>query len=110
MDRDHGGIKVQESPMPVRRAHLLAAASLIAGLAVPASPASAWSPTPAKVAYMNHTGGDYEVTTMNPDGSGVRQLTQNSVSDMDPVFSPDGSQIAWAHQTSANAAEIFVMN
>src|SRR3954469_4615537 len=93
--------------MPARLA--LVAAAVLAGLTIPASAASAWSPTPAKITYMNHTGGDYEVTTMNTDGSGVKQLTANTVSDMDPVFSPDGTEIAWAHQVSPNAAELYVM-
>jgi len=39
--------------------------------------------------------GDQEIFKMNPDGTGVRQLTFNTVSDYGPVLSPDGVKIAF---------------
>lgn len=47
------------------------------------------------------TEGDTDIFTMNPDGTGLTQLTgdNNVASDGDPAFSPDGSQIAFVKQT-----------
>src|SRR5215203_3811788 len=39
--------------------------------------------------------GDNEIFTMNPDGTGVRQLTFNDVEDAEPALSPDGVKIAY---------------
>src|SRR3954447_8225027 len=93
--------------MPARRAAttLAAAASLLAAFA-PA--ASAWSPTPTQILYQSHTGGDYEVAVMNPDGSGARQLTNNNLPDNDPTWSPRGLQIVWMEATPGHAGDLFV--
>jgi Tol biopolymer transport system component len=32
---------------------------------------------------------------MNPDGTGVKQLTKNGVTDFGPAWSPDGTQITF---------------
>jgi Tol biopolymer transport system component len=39
--------------------------------------------------------GDNEIFTMNPDGTGVKQLTFNDVDDAEPALSPDGTKIAY---------------
>ena len=39
--------------------------------------------------------GDLELYSMNPDGSGVRRLTQRVGYDGGAFFSPDGSKIVW---------------
>jgi Tol biopolymer transport system component len=39
--------------------------------------------------------GDYEVFKMNPDGTGVRQLTTNKVDDYRPDLSPGGKRVAY---------------
>ena len=47
---------------------------------------------------------------MNPDGSGLVSLTAGSwAADSQPVFSPDGSRIAFVSDRTGDA-EIFVMN
>src|SRR5206468_760362 len=38
-----------------------------------------------------------EIFEMNADGSNQNQLTNDSVSDTDPAWSPDGSKIVWVH-------------
>lgn len=34
--------------------------------------------------------GDFEIFTINPDGTGLAQITDNTFDDTDPAFSPDG--------------------
>ncbi len=58
--------------------------------------------------------GDNEIFTMNTDGTGVKQLTFNSVDDAEPALSPDGTKIAYmsrGDQTSnpENDGEIYMM-
>ena len=59
--------------------------------------------------------GDYEIFSMNPDGSGVKQLTFNSVNDYMPTLSTDGAKVAYQSEgiQSSNPegdAEIYRMN
>jgi Tol biopolymer transport system component len=59
--------------------------------------------------------GDYEIFTIKPDGTGLKQLTFNTVHDSTPVFSPDGTKIAYESagtQTSnpEGDADIYLMN
>ena len=39
--------------------------------------------------------GDFEIYVMNADGSKVTQVTHNAVNEFDPVWSPDGRQLAF---------------
>ena len=55
---------------------------------------------------------DYEgadIFTMNIDGSGVVQLTDNDYTNLYPVWSPDGCRIAFTSDASG-IREIYVMN
>jgi len=49
--------------------------------------------------------GDYEVFKMNPDGTGVRQLTFNEADDWDPTLSPDGRRISYETNTTSSNPE-----
>ena len=44
---------------------------------------------------VNNPTGDYEVFKMNPDGTGVRQLTTNEVDDYRPALSAGGKKVAY---------------
>ena len=46
---------------------------------------------------------------MNADGSGQTRLTDNPADDGRPIWSPDGSRIAFASDRDGNW-EIYVMN
>jgi len=64
---------------------------------------------------VNNPTGDLEIFSMNPDGTGVKQLTTNKVDDVNPTRSPDGSRIAYSShgaQTSNPEGdnEVYVMN
>jgi Tol biopolymer transport system component len=53
-----------------------------------------------RIAYASYDAplpkGDSEIYTINPDGSGKRQLTNNDREDIDPAYSPDGKKIVYA--------------
>src|SRR5215475_6395225 len=57
--------------------------------------APAWSPDGTRIVFMcRKNGPDFEICVMNADGSGQAQLTNNTVDDGTPTFSPlDGQKI-----------------
>jgi Tol biopolymer transport system component len=63
---------------------------------------------------VNNPTGDLEIFTIRPDGTGLKQLTNNTTLDFAPVVSPDGTKIAYQSQgDSSNSGgdyEIYVMN
>jgi Tol biopolymer transport system component len=66
-----------------------------------------------KILFMSSrtTGGD--IYAMNPDGSGVTQLTATAGLDEQPAWSPDGSKIAFAsarNDKNGTGLDIYVMN
>jgi Tol biopolymer transport system component len=55
--------------------------------------------------------GDSEIYTINPDGSGNTQLTNNNTDDLDPAYSPDGKKIVYAGQDGPKGdLEIYTIN
>ena len=55
--------------------------------------AFAKAPATAKIAFTSNRDGNFEIYTMNPDGSDQINLTQHRASDQSPVWSPTGEQI-----------------
>ena len=58
--------------------------------------------------------GDSEIFTINPDGTGLKQLTTNTGDDREPTLSPDGQKIAYEshHIQTSNPEgdfEVYVM-
>jgi Tol biopolymer transport system component len=61
------------------------------------------------IAFASLRDGNWEIYVMNADGTGQTRLTNNSVFDQEPAWSPDGKKIAyWSF--SARNNEIYVMN
>lgn len=72
-----------------------------------------WLATPAlqgKIAFQSkRDGGNYEIYTMNSDGSNQTRLTFNAGNDARPAWSPNGQQIAFSSTQDGNT-DIYVMD
>jgi len=62
-----------------------------------------------KIAFTSNRDGNNEIYSMNPDGSGQIDLSNNPSSDVGPKWSPDGSKIAFLSDRDGYY-EIYVMN
>ncbi len=58
------------------------------------------SPTEEIIAFAANAGGDWEIRTVNADGTGTKGITDNSVNDFAPCWSPDGKKIVFASERS----------
>ena len=75
-----------------------------------------WSPDGSKIAFVTDRDGNWDVYTMNPDGTGLKNLTKNPANDghaSAPLsggisWSPDGSRIAFSTDRDGNQ-EIYTM-
>jgi Tol biopolymer transport system component len=52
---------------------------------------------------VTNPGGDYELFTMKPDGTGLFQITDNTTHDQEPAWSADGQWLAYT-----NGGEIYI--
>lgn len=87
---------------------LLALVLLIAPLATPRAHASFPGPN-GKIVFSSNRDGNEEIYTMNPDGSNVTRLTNNSANDQYPSWSADGTKIVFDSNRDGNF-EIYVMD
>jgi TolB protein len=79
-----------------------------------------WSPDGARIAFTRtYQGEQYEIYSMNADGSGLINLTDNPedppnyarIDDEDAAWSPDGTQIAFVRDRSdVSGDHVFTMN
>lgn len=68
--------------------------------------------SPGKIAFASNRDGDYEIYVMDADGNNVQQLTDNQFNDVDPAWSPDGSQILFVSDRDGitTSYRIYVMS
>ena len=85
------------------------AAVLLLALVAPSTAAASFPGANGKIAFQTNRDGNYEVYSMNPDGSGQTNLTNNASVDGNPTWSPDGTKIAFASDRDGNY-EVYVMN
>jgi Tol biopolymer transport system component len=86
----------------------LAVLVLVLMLAVGTKPAEAAFPgTNGKIAFSSNRDGNPEIFAMNPDGTGLEQLTDNSKTDWYPAWSADGSWMAYTSYPEFEA-EIYM--
>ena len=90
-------------------ATLLVAGVTIAALLQGTSPA-AFPGKNGKIAFDSDRGGDRDIFTMNPNGSGQTNLTRNRrIDDLRPVWNPGGGEIAFWSDRSGNH-DVHTMN
>jgi Tol biopolymer transport system component len=83
---------------------LAAAVLLVPGTARPAFPG-----TNGKIAFATDRDGDFEIYTMNADGSGQTRLTTATGDDLYPVWSADGAKLAFSSQRTGFNSQIYTM-
>jgi Tol biopolymer transport system component len=71
-----------------------------------------WSPDGTRIAYIANSFDvdgqtDLEIWAINADGSGRKQLTKTTHSEVQPAWSPDGDRIAFVND---DRQDIYVMN
>ena len=86
---------------------LLMALSVI--LAMPAGSRASFPGRNGKIVFSRARNSRHDIFTMTRTGSGVRRLTNNSVDDHSPSWSPSGKRIVFSRQVGGDS-EIFVMN
>ena len=69
-----------------------------------------WSPNSKvnKIAYVNVSGSSANIFTVNPDGSGTKQLTSGSRRNETPSWTPDGHFISFSSNRNVNS-DIYLM-
>ena len=85
-------------------------AGVTPGMLHPQNAYATFPGTNSKIAFVSEKDGNSEIYSLNPDGSGLKRLTNNSTSeDGAPIWSPDGSKIVFERLNNGVRA-IFVMN
>jgi TolB protein len=69
----------------------------------------AWSPDGTKIAFFTYLDDNPEIAIINPDGSGLLNLSRHPGADDAPAWSPDGRRIAFVSDRSG-AYEIWLMS
>jgi Tol biopolymer transport system component len=117
--RDKRRRRVVLSHIPTRFAFFATSAILIfSSLLAIQSNQSAWAgtfPGPnGQIAFVRGVNGEpetYEIYIMNSDGDDQTRLTDNSASDGDPSWSPDGTKIAFDSTIDEDGnRDIYIMN
>ena len=75
-----------------------------------AFPVFAKAPLTAKIVFTSARGGNYEIYSMNPDGSEQINLTQHHAADLDAVWSPTGEKILFVSNRSRGIRDLYLMD
>src|SRR5947209_7960012 len=64
------------------------------------------TPTPiggtSKIAFVSHRDGNYQIYTMNPDGTEQTNISNNKFNDMQPAWSFDVKRLAFVSDRDGN--------
>jgi len=61
-----------------------------------------WSPDGKSLAFESDMAGNWDIWTINRDGTGLKQITHDSSNERFPSWSPDGTRLAYASDQSGN--------
>lgn len=64
----------------------------------------------SKIVFVSNRDGNAEIYIINPDGSGLTNLSNNPAHDHSPAWSPDGSKIAFRSRRGEGFYNLYVMN
>jgi Tol biopolymer transport system component len=70
-------------------------ALVIGSVVLPGRALAAFPGANGKIAFVSAATGNPEIYSMEPDGTGVAQVTNDPAPDFNPAWSPDGSKIAF---------------
>jgi Tol biopolymer transport system component len=78
---------------------------------MPVCPRATVFATPAEphIVFQSNRDGNFEIYTMNSDGTNVRRLTNTPQADLNPSWSPDGTEIVFTSERDGNR-EVYIMN
>jgi Tol biopolymer transport system component len=95
-----------------RRALAIPIALAALAFAAPAGTAHAAYPGKnGKIAFSSNRNGNYDIFAVRADGTGLTQLTDNVRADIEPRWSPDGTQIAFMRSEAEQwGYSLHVMN
>ncbi len=68
-----------------------------------------WSPDGSKIVYQSNENGNWDIYTINFDGTQKKEITQSPSSDLYPYFSTDGSKILFVSDRAGNN-DLWVMD
>jgi Tol biopolymer transport system component len=71
-----------------------------------------WEIDGSKIAFQTRRDGNFEVYTMNPDGTEVTNVTKNALDDERPAWSPDGRLLVFDsnRDRKGQLSDVWVMN
>jgi Tol biopolymer transport system component len=68
-----------------------------------------WSPRGNLIAFIRRTGPDFQVFTIRPDGTGLKQLTSNHGNDAHLAWSPDGERLLFCSSRMGFKDEVVLV-
>ncbi|MHB1937812.1 MAG: hypothetical protein ACYCOR_14660 [Acidobacteriaceae bacterium] len=69
-----------------------------------------WSPRGDLIAFMRRIDGNFEILTLHPDGSGLKQLTHTKGNDAHISWSPDGERLVFTSSRMGFKDEVLMTN